>query len=135
MLLLIGAAIAAGLLGGLTDWLVMGVLFHDAYNTYPEVWRPGIAGGQDKGAVILSALIGFVMTAAIVALCVLAGVNGIAGGLGVALLAWIAGPLALTIINSRFIKTDPRLILSHALGYLMRFALAGIAVGLVKSVA
>jgi len=130
MLLLIGATVIAGILGSLTDWLFMGVVFHDAYNTYPEVWRPGLAGGNDKKAIMLSSLIGFAMTIAVVALCWLAGVSDMIHGLGVAVLAWIAGPLAVTLINGLYIKFDPRIIVAHSAGYLLRFALAGIAAGL-----
>jgi hypothetical protein len=131
MLLLIGAVAAAGVLGSFTDWLFMGVLFHSAYNRHPEVWRPGIAAGQDKNAILLSVAIGFVMTGAIAALCVFAGVSGIGGGLIVALLAWIAGPLALMLINGLFIKLDIRIIAAHSIGYLARFVLAGVAAGMV----
>ena len=130
MLLLIGLAVLAGLLGSFTDWLFMGVLFHDAYNRYPEIWRPAIAAGKDKTAVLLSAAIGFVMSFAIVGLCLVAGIAGVAQGVRVALLAWIAGPLAIMAINGLFIKLDPKLVISHSIGYLLRFVLAGIAAGL-----
>lgn len=130
MLVVIGATVAAGVLGSFTDWLFMGVLFHDAYNRYPEVWRPGIAAGQDKSAILISAAIGFVMSAAIVALCDFAQIGSVGSGLVVAVLAWIAGPLALMAINGLFIKLDIRVIGAHSIGYLARFALAGIAAGL-----
>jgi hypothetical protein len=48
MLIVIGATVVAGVLGSFTDWLFMGVLFHDAYNRHPEIWRPAIAAGQDN---------------------------------------------------------------------------------------
>jgi hypothetical protein len=130
MLIVVGATVAAGVLGSFTDWLFMGVLFHNAYNRYPEVWRPAIAAGQDKSAILLSAAIGLVMSAAIVALCDFAQVGSTGGGLLVAFLAWIAGPLALMTINGLFIKLDVRVIVAHSFGYLARFALAGIAAGL-----
>jgi hypothetical protein len=130
MLLVIGAAMAAGILGSFTDWLFMGVLFHDSYKHYPEVWRPGIAAGQEKTAILLSTAIGFLMTFAIVGLCVLVGIAGIAQGCGLALLAWIAGPLAVMVINGLFIKLDARIVVAHSIGYLFRFVLAGVAAGL-----
>jgi hypothetical protein len=130
MLVVIGATVAAGVLGSFTDWLFMGVLFHDAYNRYPEVWRPGIAAGQDKNAILVSAAIGFVMSAGIVVLCGIAQVDSVDRGLLVAVVAWIAGPLALMAINGLFIKLDARVIGAHSLGYLARFALAGVAAGL-----
>ena len=133
MLLLIGMAVLAGVLGSVTDWLFMGVLFHDAYNHHPEIWRPAIGAGRDKTAVLLSVTIGFLMSFAIVGLCALAGVAGAVQGTLVALLAWIAGPLAVTVINGLFIKLDPRIIVAHSIGYLLRFVLAGAAAGLALS--
>ena len=98
MLLLIGMAVLAGVLGSVTDWLFMGVLFHAAYNRHPEVWRPAIAAGRDKTAVLLSVAIGFVMSFAIVGLCALADAAGVVQGTGVALLAWM-----------RFSPSSPRM--------------------------
>jgi hypothetical protein len=133
MLLVVGAAVAAGVLGSFTDWLFMGVLFHEAYHRYPEIWRPGVAAGSEKRAILISSVIGAAMSFAIVGLCVLAHIAGITQGLLVALLAWIAGPLGLMLINGLFIKLDGRIIASHAIGYLMRFAIAGISAGLALS--
>jgi hypothetical protein len=33
------AIVVAGFVATFTDWLFMGVLFHDRYMRYPEVWR------------------------------------------------------------------------------------------------
>ena len=130
MLLIIAAVIAAGTLGSLTDWLFMGVLFHDAYDAHPEVWRPGIRDGADKGAIIASSLLGYLITAAVVGLCVVARVHGIGGGLLVGALAWLAGPPVVLIVNGLFIKIDPRITAAHCLGYGARMLLAGLAGGL-----
>ncbi len=94
--ILIAAIIAAGILGSFSDWLFMGVLIHGAYNTYPEIWKPGIREGKETGAIIWATVIGFVMAAAIIALCAVASVANVWSGLGVALLIWIAGPLPLS---------------------------------------
>jgi hypothetical protein len=76
-MMLVAAVLVAGTLGSLTDWLFMGVLFHDAYNTYPEVWRPGVREGKSRGAIIWSSVLGYVMTAAVLGLCVLAHVSSV----------------------------------------------------------
>jgi len=49
------------------------------------------------------------------------------GILVVALLAWIAGPLVMQVTNGFWIKFDPLLTLSHSIGYLVRFLIAGVA--------
>ena len=129
--ILIAAILAAGILGTFTDWLVMGVLFHNAYNTYPEIWRPGIRDGKDKAAILWAGALGFVMSAGVIALCALVGAGGVWSGLGVALLVWIAGPLPILVINGMFVKLDSRITFAHCLGYLARMLIAGAAAGLV----
>ena len=85
--------------------------------------------GESRGAIIVSSVLGFVITAAVVALCVLAHVTGIVGGLGVAALAWLAGPPVVIIVNGMFIKIDPKITIAHCLGYGARIVLAGLAAG------
>jgi hypothetical protein len=125
--LVVLAVLVAGIVSTFTDWLFMGVLFHDRYSRYPEVWREGIVGGQERTAVIYSAALGFVTAAAIVALCVLADINTLWPAIGVAFLAWLAGPLVIMITNGFFMKLDWAIVGAHSLGYLVRFMIAGIA--------
>lgn len=129
----IAAALGAGTLGAFTDWLFMGVLFHDAYNRFPEIWRPGIRGGAERAAIIWSSLLGYVMSGAVVALCRITHTHGIAGCLTVAGLVWLAGPFVVVTVNGFFIKIDPRITFAHCLGWLARIAIAGLAAGLVAS--
>ncbi len=133
MWMIFAAIIVAGTLGSLTDWLFMGVLYHAAYNRYPEIWRPGIRDGADRTAIIKSSVLGYVMTAGITGLCVVAHAQSIAAGLVVAALAWIAGPLIVIIINGFFIKIDGKITFAHCLGYLARMLLAGAAAGFALS--
>ena len=127
--ILVAAVLVAGSLGALTDWLFMGVLFHDAYNRFPEVWWP--REGNERRAIIWSSALGYVMSAGVVALCTAAGVRGIGGGLIVAALAWTAGPLVVVVVNGFFIKIDARITIAHCLGWLARMAIAGAAAGVV----
>ena len=43
---LVWAAIAGAVLGSLADWLFAGVIFHERYQVYPEVWRQGNERGR-----------------------------------------------------------------------------------------
>ena len=129
----IAALLVAGTVATFTDWLFMGVLFHAEYNRYPEVWWPGLREGKENRAIIWSSAIGYVITAAIFFLCVLAGVHSILAGLTIAAMAWIAGPLGVIVINGFFIRIDPKITFSHCVGYLARFAIAGAAAGYVFS--
>src|SRR5258705_12055077 len=100
--ILIAAVLGAGTLAAFTDWLYMGVLFHDAYNRFPEVWWPGIREGKETAPIIWASAIGYIMTGAIFVLCFWAGVHTAAAGLGVAVAAWTAGPLGIIVINGFF---------------------------------
>jgi hypothetical protein len=39
------AILLSGLAVSMTDWFFFGVLFHDKYLAYPEIWRP-LPGGE-----------------------------------------------------------------------------------------
>jgi hypothetical protein len=124
------AILSAGIASIFTDWLFMGLLFHDRYRRHPEVWREGVTGGTDRTAVIYSSALDFVAAAGIVALCVLADIHTLGPALAVAVFAWIAGPLVVTITNGFFIKLDWAVVAAHCAGYLVRFLLAAIAVAI-----
>jgi hypothetical protein len=129
MLMIIIAIVVAGTLGSLTDWLFMGVLFHSAYNRHPEIWRPGIRDGADGGAIIWSSVLGYGITAAVIALCALARARGVFAGLEVGVLVWVAGPAVVLIVNGMFIKLDPKITFAHCLGYGARILMTGLAAG------
>jgi hypothetical protein len=124
------AVLAAGIVSAFTDWVFMGVLFHDRYMRYPEVWRDGIVGGNDRTAVIYSCALDFVAAAGIVALCMLANINTFWPAIGIAIFAWVAGPLVLMVTNGLFMRLDWAVVGAHSLGYLVRFLVAAIAVAI-----
>jgi membrane protein YqaA with SNARE-associated domain len=117
--------VLAGVAGSFTDWLFMGVLFHDRYNAHPEVWRPG---RTDARKILISSLIAAAGSAAFAYLLVRAGGITLDHGLAWAVLVWIVGPLPLLVINGQWLKIHPLVTVSHALGWLARFVVtAGIA--------
>ena len=125
------AIVVAGAVGALTDWLFMGVLFHDAYNRWPEIWRDGVRDGQSRGAIIASSALGFVSSAAMIALCGFAHVQDLRAALIVSGLVFLAGPFLVVVVNGLFVKFDRRITLSHCLGYLARIVIAGVAAVLI----
>jgi hypothetical protein len=129
--MLVAAALVAGTLATFTDWLFMGVMFHARYNRYPETWWPGLREKGDKRAIFISSLIGYLASAAIVALVTVSNTQGVANALLLSIIAWVAGPLVILITNGFWIRIDPAITFAHALGWLARFAIAGIAAGLV----
>lgn len=125
---LIAAIAVAGTIGSFTDWLFMGVLFHERYNRYPEVWWPGLRQKTgDVRAIVISSVLGYVTSAGVILLCLFTGSTSVDGALVIATLAWIAGPLVMQVTNGFWIKFDPLLTLAHSLGYLVRFLIAGVA--------
>jgi len=131
----IAAVAIAGIAGSITDWLFMGLLFHDAYNAYPEIWRPGVREGNARAAILWSIALGVVMSAGVVALCAVAGAGTLWSGMGVALVAWLAGPFVILIVQGLFVKIDTKITVAHCLGYLARMLLAGAAAGTILPLA
>lgn len=129
--MLVAAAVVAGTLATFTDWLFMGVLFHERYNRYPEVWWPSFREKGDRTAILYSTAIAYATSAAVVALCAVARSHGFAEALLLSLLVWIAGPVVVLVTNGLWIKIDPLVTLAHTLGWLARVVLAGAAAGFV----
>lgn len=126
------AILVAGTLATFTDWLFMGVLFHDRYNRFPEVWRPDFRDkGSDRRAILYSSLLDYVTAAAVVVLCLIVHADGLQGALLVAALAWAAGPLVGTATQYIWFKIDGWVTVAHTLGYLARFLIAGVAYALI----
>ena len=125
------AVLLAGTIGMFTDWLFMGVLFHDRYNRYPEVWWPGLRQkAADTRAILISTALGYLTALGVVALCIDGHADSLAHSLFLAFLAWLAGPLVMQLTNGFWIKTDPLITVAHSAGWLVRFLLAGLAAGI-----
>lgn len=122
------AVFVAGTAATFTDWYFMGVLFHDRYQTHPETWWP--REGSETMPILYSSALGYVTAAAVIALCAMTGVGSIAGGIEVAAIAWLAGPLVQVVTTHLWVRIDSKVSIAHALGYLARFLIAGIAAGI-----
>jgi hypothetical protein len=128
---LVVAVLAAGIVSSFTDWLFMGVLFHDRYNKYPETWWPRATKADETRPILYSTAIGFITAAAVIALCEIAGAHGLKADLTLAVIAWAAGPLVVCITNGLWVRIDPAVTFAHSLGYLVRFLIAGVAASIV----
>jgi intracellular septation protein A len=122
---LIWAALIGAVLGSLADWLFAGILFHDRYQTYPEVWRPG--AGAVRSRIVLAQGLALVTSAAFVALAWKLHQTDYSGNLKLAAMIWLVGPLPLLLANALFIKLDPLVTASHAAGWLVKLLLIGAA--------
>src|ERR1700741_2319814 len=122
------AVVAAGTLSSFTDWMFMGQLFHERYQIYPDTWWP--REKSETMPILYSTALGFITSAAVIALCAMAGVDGVVSGIKVAALAWLAGSFVQVATTQIWVRIDPYVSLAHALGYLARFLIAGIAAGI-----
>ncbi len=128
---LVVAVLAAGLLSSFTDWLFMGQLFAERYKKYPETWWPRATKADETRPILYSTALGFITAAAVIALCEMAGAHDLKSALIVALIAFAAGPLVITLTNALWVRIDPAVTFAHCLGYLARFLIAGVAASMV----
>ena len=124
----LSAIAIAGVTSSFTDWFFGGILFHDKYLAYPEVWRQA-AGRSETPAVAWSIVLGFLTAAAFMAISVILGVHGYWSLLTLAGLSWLMVPVPLLITNALFIKLHPLIVLSHSLGWLAKLAVAAVVGG------
>jgi len=125
---ILAAVFVAGTIATFTDWYFMGVLFHDRYRIYPETWWP--RQQSDTKPILYSSALGYVTAAAVIALCAMAGVGDVWSGIKVAFIAWLAGSFVQVVTTYIWVRIDARVSIAHALGYLARFLIAGIAAGI-----
>jgi hypothetical protein len=112
---IVGVVILATMLASLTDWLFFDLLVHRFYQATPAVWRPG-----GRRRIVMSQLISTIATAAAVQTAIL--IPGAPVLLATCL--WAAGALPITIHNWQWMRVDPAIAASHALGWLTRLLIA-----------
>ena len=120
------AVLASGIVVSLTDWFFFGVLFHDKYNTFPEVWRQSQSGNMAVWIVT-----GFFTSAIFIYTCGYLNLYEIGSALKLAVIIWLAVALPIIVTNALFMKLDPLVAVTHSLGWLTRLAVAAICVGLI----
>jgi len=116
----------SGLASTFTDWLFMGVLFHNKYLATPEIWRLKPGQSETRG-IVLSSLLGVLSCAAFLYLCVWAETPfAYSTMLRMAFLVCVAGAVPIIFSNIVWIKMHPLLGVSHSLGWLARFVVTAL---------
>lgn len=116
-------AIAIGfVVASLSDWLFMGVLFHERYKVFPEVWRETKNEGK---RVAIAQAFSLLTAAGFVLLANRLGSVSLEAALGLAAMIWIIAPLPLLLANHLFFKLDLAVTASHAVGWLVKLLLIG----------
>jgi hypothetical protein len=121
---LLWAALSGAALAAIADRLFTGILLSDRYNRHPEIWREG---RSERDRILAALALSLLTAAAFVALASKIGQTDLRGGLKLAAMIWLIGPLPLLLANAMFIKIDPRIAAGHAAGWLAKLLLIGAA--------
>jgi hypothetical protein len=124
------ATMASGIASSMTDWLFMGDWLYKRYDRHPEIWRFPAGQGETK-AIVWASLLPFLTCAVFALVCARLQLYSYGATLKLALAMWLIGPVPLAIANTLFVKLTPAIATAHALGWLVKLTLAGLAVSLI----
>ena len=124
------AILASSIVSSMTDWLFMGDWLYKRYDRNPEIWRYQGGQGENK-AILWSSLLPFVTCAVFILVCARLHLYSYSATLKLAVAIWLIGPLPLTITNALWLKLAPPIAASYSLGWLVKLALAALAVVLI----
>jgi hypothetical protein len=120
----VAIVIGAGVVSSLTDWFFAGDWLHRRF-TYPEVWRQGAEGR----AIAVSSPLPFLSCGVFAYLAAWLGLHTVTSALKLAMAVWLIGPLPLILTNAAFMKLHRVFVASLATGWLVKLAIAAVAVG------
>jgi hypothetical protein len=124
------ALLASGILMSLSDWLFMGVLFHNKYKDCAEIWRDP-PGSSETKKIMWSTLLGFISAAVFLYLAWRWDFESYEATLKLAAAIWVIGPLPVIITNALWTKFPKELVFSHSLGWLVRLCIVAVAYKLI----
>lgn len=114
------ATLAAGIATTITDWFFMGILFHEKYKAYPEVWRRPEGGKGETQAIVISSVLGFLTCFCFVALCSATAWHQWARTWKLALLLWLMIPLPMLVGQYEWMKLHVLTVVAHGFGWLAK---------------
>ncbi len=120
--------LAAGVATSLTDWFFGGVLFHEKYKAYPEIWRRPQGGPGETQAIVWATVLGFFTCAVFAYACVRLHLSTYAATLKLGVAVWLMAPLPMIVTNALWMKYHPLNAVAHALGWLAKFVVTALAV-------
>jgi hypothetical protein len=120
------AVVGSGIALSMTDWFFFGILFHDKYLQFPEVWRSSAKKAETK-KIVWSTVIATISCAFFIVLCAGLNLHSYSATLKLAMAVWLIGSLPIVVTTHLFIKLNWALAVSHSMGYLLRLVLAAVA--------
>lgn len=124
------AVVVAVAASSFSDWYFMGVLFHDKYLVYPEVWRRPQGGRGENLAVAWAQLLSVFTCATFIHIASASGQLGWWPALRLAFGVWLMVPMPLLVTNALFIKIHPLNTLASLLGWLAKLLICAVCVRL-----
>jgi hypothetical protein len=119
--------LVGGFLSSLSDWLFMGDLLYRRFNQHPEIWRH-VGGKGESTSIAWSSPLPLLTVAVFVLVCVGFHVHSLGATVKLAIAIWLIAPLPLLITNALFIKLQPSIAASYAVGWLVKLLVSAAAV-------
>lgn len=116
--------LGSGVVTSMTDWFFAGDWLHRRF-TYPEVWRQGSEGR----AIALTSPLPFLSCLAFAYVAARLGLNSIPHAMKLAVAIWVVAPLPLILTTAAFMKLHRVFVISYSVSWLVKLAVAAIAVG------
>ena len=116
----ISAIIVSAILVGLADWFFGGILFHDKYQAYPEVWRPR---ETNQYAIIVAQVLAVVSAIAFVVMASKLEQTDFSEAFTLAFWIWLIGPVPIYLTNYSFMKIHWQIIGAQLTGWLVKLLL------------
>lgn len=113
----LAVVILACLITSFAEWAISGMWLTPYYMKDPATWRTG----GEQARILHSELVGLVSCIALTWLIGGKGRPAMGAAIGTALLAWIAGPVAVLATDHLWIHMDHHAVLGHAVEWLVRF--------------
>jgi hypothetical protein len=116
----ISAIIVSAVLVGLADWFFGGILFHDKYQAYPEVWRPR---ESNRYAIIAAQVLALVSAIAFVVMAAKLQQTDFSKAFTLAFWIWLIGPVPIYLTNFAFMKLHWQIVAAQVTGWLVKLLL------------
>lgn len=107
----------ACLIASFAEWAISGRWLTTYYMKDPATWRTG----AEQARILHSELVGLVSCIALTGLIGRGGRPALGSAIGVALLAWFAGPFPVLATDHLWIHMDHHVVVGHAAEWLIRF--------------
>ena len=115
----LAVALVAAVGASIIDWLFGGVLFHDRYLTYPEIWRRPRGGPGEARAVANSAAVNLLTPVVFVWLGATFRL-GTGQAFLLAVAVWLIAAVPILLTQHFFVRLDPLVTASHTAGWLVK---------------